>query len=336
MPPVAPPAVRPALPSAAYDPAAAEQRVHDKVAEIQHEEEQDPGRGRAADRRRPSGCSARPTRRASARGRRRSPRAWAVPPPGAAGRLPAGRFGRADRAEQRLQEEREAQERSMREAAGAPAADRGAHQGRRGARRRGASGSPQLKAEEEEREQRLRELRDSVAQAEERAREAERRAAEAEQAVMRSVPRSARRRGAGADHPAADTRAAADPDHRPPSRGPSHRPPSSAPPPPAAAGSRRAPTRSHRLRRRRPRSHRSAGASRRRRAARRRGGFDDLAQLGQLRAAPRAGPLRHPGDSPARAPRAGRQLLLGRRTRRGPGLSAGPARRPEAPLEAAG
>ena len=45
----------------------------------------------------------------------------------------------------------------------------------------------QLKAEEEERQQRLREMQESVAQAEERAREAERRAAEAEQAVIRSV-----------------------------------------------------------------------------------------------------------------------------------------------------
>ena len=156
-----------------------------------------------------------------------------------------------------------------------------------------------IKAEEEERDKRLKDLQDSVAEAEERAREAERRAEEAEQAVMQSVTR---------EHevvaPEAQQTAAA-----PGST-------SASDPAGAVAGAHRRRLLS-RLRRRPslPRRHRPRPAAPGAGAAGRRVRCLDLAQQRQLRGASLAGPQRHPGDQAARASRADRQLPLGRGTR---------------------
>ena len=155
----------------AYDPATAEQRVHDKVAEIQQEEgriraEAERRIAEAEQRRREAGARIEPTDTTQS-----------MPPP-----VPPGLQG----AKQDLQRGREEQDRSMTEAERRLTE---IEERTRAAEKRAAEAQrlAALHADEEERERRLKDLRDSVAQAEERAREAERRAAEAEQAVMRSV-----------------------------------------------------------------------------------------------------------------------------------------------------
>jgi DNA uptake protein ComE-like DNA-binding protein len=138
--------------SPGYDPAAAEQRVREKVEQVRHEGQRI---GAEADR-----------------------RIEAEHSPGAATDLGT--------AQQRLEQERQAQERSIAEV---EERLRQVEERTQAAEQRAAEAKrlETLRTEEEARGKRLEQMRHSVAEAEERAREAERRAAEAEQAAVRSV-----------------------------------------------------------------------------------------------------------------------------------------------------
>jgi len=198
-----------------YDPAAAEQRVREKVAEVRSEQQRI---GVEADRRLqaaeqlqqhggiPAGVPQPPVG-----GPPPIQDAQPVAPPTA----PAPAFD-LHTAEQRLEEERAAREREMKEA---EERLRQVEERTKAAEERAAEANrlEERRAEEAAQDQRLEEMRRSVAEAEERAQEAERRAVEAEQAAVQSV------QGGGA------------PPTPPPPAPPAPEPPSFAPPTPPPA-----------------------------------------------------------------------------------------------------
>lgn len=157
-----------------YDPALAEQRVHDKVAEVRHEQQRI---GAEADRRLAAAEQMQ-------QGGGMLPAGAPIQDTGAVPPSPPMDLKTA--VEQKMEQERQAREREMAEA---EERLRQIEERTRAAEERATEAKrlEQKRVEEEARDQRLEELRRNVAEAEARAQEAEQRAAEAEQAVVRSV-----------------------------------------------------------------------------------------------------------------------------------------------------
>ncbi|HEY3552933.1 MAG TPA: helix-hairpin-helix domain-containing protein, partial [Solirubrobacterales bacterium] len=185
VPSVSPPPIPGSTPAPGeYDPAAAQQRVRDKVAEVQAEQQRI---GAEADRRLQAAEQLQQHGGVPAGGQQPpvggqpiqdvQPQApQAVPAPAADLRT----------VEQRIEEERAARDRQMKEA---EERLRQVEERTKAAEERAAEAKrlEEKRAEEAVKDQRLEEMRRSVAEAEERAREAERRAEEAEQAALQSV-----------------------------------------------------------------------------------------------------------------------------------------------------
>lgn len=221
VPPVPPPPIPGGTPAPGdYDPAAAEQRVRDRVAEVRTEQQRI---GAEAERR---------LQAAEQLQQGGAPPAGEPQPiqdaqPAAPQAAPSPSVD-LHTAEQRLEEERAAREREMKEA---EERLRQIEERTKAAEERAAEAKrlEQRRAEEAAKDRRLEEMRRSVAEAEERAREAERRATEAEQAAVQSVQGGA---PPTPPPPAPEPQSFAQPTTPSPAETQSFQPPST--PPPAA------------------------------------------------------------------------------------------------------